>query len=96
MAIYTCVETLLSVTSAVGLTTSEAGGTATFAVNLNSPPISPVTVVITPSDETEAMVTPATLVFDSANWNTTQTVTVTGVDDGEVDGRIDYTVTFCY
>jgi hypothetical protein len=44
------------------------------------------------SDTTEGTVSPASLTFTSADWNVAQTVTVTGVDDYEVDGDIDYTV----
>ena len=40
-----------------------------------------VTVALTSSDTTEATVNPATLTFTEGNWNTAQTVTLTGVDD---------------
>ena len=33
----------------------------------------------------------SSLTFTNANWNTPQTVTVTGVDDLVVDGNIAYT-----
>ena len=35
---------------------------------------------------------PASLTFTAANWNTAQTVTVTGVDDGLDDGDIAYSI----
>ena len=35
---------------------------------------------------------PASLTFTTANWNTAQTVTVTGVDDGLDDGDIAYSI----
>ena len=35
---------------------------------------------------------PASLTFTPANWNTPQTVTVTGVDDAVDDGNIAYTI----
>ena len=35
---------------------------------------------------------PATLTFTAANWNTAQTVTVTGVDDAVDDGDQSYTI----
>ena len=45
-----------------------------------------------PSDTGEATVnTPLT--FTSANWNTAQTVTVTGVDDNLIDGNVNSTIT---
>ena len=40
----------------------------------------------------EGVASPASLTFTPANWNTPQTVTVTGVDDDEEDGDVDYTI----
>ena len=53
--------------------------------------MSSVVVNITSSDTGEATVT--SLTFTSANWNTPQTVTVTGVDDNIIDGTISSTIT---
>ena len=44
------------------------------------------------SDTGEATVT-SSLTFTSANWDTAQTVTVTGVDDSFIDGTVNSTVT---
>lgn len=74
-------------------TTSEAGGTTTFAVVLDSEPQSNVTVPITSTDTTEGTVSSATLTFTNGNWDTPQEVTMTGVDDSTNDGDISYTVT---
>src|SRR5207249_2224311 len=74
-----------------GLTTTEGGGTATFTIALTSQPTENVTIGISPSDMTEGTVAPASLTFTPANWNTAQTVTVTGVDDFAVDGNVAYT-----
>ena len=71
----------ITVTPTSGLTTTEAGGTATFTVALTSKPTADVTIALSSSDATEGTVAPASLTFTSANWNTAQTVTVTGVDD---------------
>ena len=49
-----------------------------------------VTVALTSSDTTEATVNPATLTFTEGNWNTAQTVTLTGVDDNNPDGNRAY------
>ena len=68
------------------LTTTEAGGTATFTVVLNTQPTADVTIALSSSNTTEGTVSPASLVFTTANWNVAQTVTVTGVDDAVVDG----------
>ena len=69
-----------------GLTTTEAGGTATFTVVLTAQPTADVTIALSSSDTTEGTVSPASLTFTGANWNTPQTVTVTGVDDLLADG----------
>ena len=58
----------------------ESGNTDTFTVVLNAEPSSNVVLDITSSDTGEATVT-SSLTFTSANWDTAQTVTVTGVDD---------------
>ena len=74
-----------------GLTTTEAGGTATFTVVLNTQPTADVTIALSSSDPTEGTVSPASLTFTTRNWNTAQTVTVTGVDDDLDDGDVAYT-----
>ncbi|MCP4755929.1 MAG: hypothetical protein GY866_34145 [Proteobacteria bacterium] len=72
--------------------TSEAGGTGTFTVALNSQPAVDVTIPVTSSETSEGTVAPASLVFTAANWNAAQTVTVTGVDDSVADGNRNYTI----
>ena len=67
-----------TVTPTSGLTTTEAGGTATFSVVLTAQPTANVSTALTSSDTTEGTVSPASLTFTTANWNTAQTVTVTG------------------
>jgi hypothetical protein len=51
-----------------------------------------VTIALSSSDTTEGTVGPASLTFTTANWQTPQTVTVTGADDALVDGPITYTI----
>ena len=82
----------VTITPTQGLTTTEAGGTGTFTVKLDSQPIANVTISMSSDDTTEGTVAPATLTFTAANWNTAQTVTVTGVDDSVKDGDIAYTI----
>src|SRR5207245_883128 len=82
----------ISVTPTSGLTTTEGGGTATFTVVLDSSPSANVTIGLSSSDLTEGTVAPASLTFTSANWNTAQTVTVTGVNDFVADGNVAYTI----
>ena len=77
------------------------GNTATFQVKLATQPTAAVTVAVSSQDESEGLVSksgdaaPArttTLRFTTGNWNTNQTVTLTGVDDRAVDGNQDYLV----
>ncbi|MEW5801895.1 MAG: hypothetical protein AB1847_07280 [bacterium] len=78
--------------SAISGNTTEAGGTATFTVVLDSEPTAEVTIPVDSSDETEGTVAIENLIFTAANWNTAQTVTVTGVDDTVDDGNVQYQI----
>ena len=71
---------------------SGTGRTATYNVKLTSKPTHNVTVTPTRSATADATVSGA-LTFTPANWDTTQPVTITGVDDklAEGDERIDIT-----
>ncbi len=82
----------ITVTPGSGLFTTEAGGTATFQVVLDTQPTANVTISMASSDTTEGTVGPATLTFTPANWNVPQTVTVTGVDDFGDDDDAPYTI----
>ena len=82
----------ITVTPTSGLTTTEAGGTATFTVVLNSQPTADVTIGVSSSDPTEGTVSAASVTFTTANWNTPQTITVTGVTDAIDDGNVAYSI----
>ncbi|MBW4492768.1 MAG: cadherin-like domain-containing protein [Oscillatoria princeps RMCB-10] len=82
----------ITVTPTTGLTTTEAGGTSTFTVVLDSAPTADVTIAVSSSDTTEGSASPATLTFTPANFSTAQTVTVTGADDTLTDGSQPYTI----
>ncbi|MEK0189337.1 calcium-binding protein, partial [Microcoleus anatoxicus PTRS2] len=82
----------ITVTPTTGLTTTEAGGKATFTVVLNTQPTADVTIPLTSSNTAEGTVDKSSLTFTPANWNVAQTVTVTGVDDSVVDGNIAYNI----
>ena len=71
---------------------AETGTTDTFTIVLTAQPTSDVVLTITSSDTGEATVN-SPLTFTPANWNTAQTVTVTGVDDNIIDGTITSTIT---
>ena len=82
----------VTVTPTSGLTTTEAGGTATFTVVLTSRPTADVMIGLGTSDTTEGTAAPTPLRFTNLNWNTPQTVTVTGADDILDDGDVAYTI----
>ena len=75
-----------------GLITTEAGGTATFTVQLNSQPSANVTVGLSSSNVAEGTVSTPSLTFTPANWSAPQTVTITGVDDNIADGNQTYNI----
>ena len=89
---YTYVTANITVTPSSGLMTTETGGTATYTISLNTAPIANVSIAISSSDTTEAIVSPAVVVFTSANFNVARTVTVTGVNDFTNDGDVGYTI----
>ena len=84
----------ISVTVSGGSTSvDESGTTDTFDVVLSEQPATSAVVSLSSSDPGEVTVSPATLTFTTENWNSAQTVTVTGVDDGEVDSAQTVTIT---
>jgi hypothetical protein len=84
----------MTVTQTSGTTSvSEAGTTDTFAIVLDAAPASDVVLTVDVNDGSEASVDLPTLTFTSANWNSAQIVTVTGIDDAVVDGAQTVTIT---
>jgi Ca2+-binding RTX toxin-like protein len=83
----------ISVVQSDGTTlVNESGTTDTLAVSLTEKPTSSVVLNVSSSDTGEATVAPTTLTFTPDNWNTAQTVTVTGVDDFVLDGNQSSTI----
>jgi len=82
----------VSVTPSGGLVTTEAGGSDSFTVVLNSAPSASVTIPISSSVTAEASVAPSSLTFTGATWDSPQTVTASGVDDAVIDGNVGYAV----
>ncbi len=86
-------DTLAIVTTAAAVTLTE-NGTATFGVKLGAQPAASVMVAVVSSDLGAATPSPATLTFTTANWNTAQTVTVSGVQDVDLgDEALSLTLT---
>ena len=81
--------------SETSLSVAESGGAATYTVALNTAPVGNATVTPT-SNTAAAIVSPSEpLTFTPANWNTAQTVTVTGGDiigANDITGAISHTV----
>ena len=77
--------------SAISGNTTEAGGTATFTVSLDSQPTANVAIALSSSDSSEGTV-PVSIIKTAANWNANTQVTITGVDDDIVDGDVIYTI----
>ena len=74
------------------LVTDESGKTATMRVKLNLQPTANVVVRLAVSNTAEARLSTTRLTFTPANWNTFQSVTVTGLNDNVVDGDKAYAV----
>ena len=64
---------------------SEDGASDTYLIRLKSVPANIVTVRTTP--DAQVRTSPASVTFDSANWETWQTVTISAVDDARVEGE---------
>jgi CSLREA domain-containing protein len=75
-----------------GLSTTEAGGTATFTVKLSTVPTANVTIGLSSNNPLEGTVSPPSLTFTPANATTAQTVTVTGAADTTADGNQNYSI----
>ncbi|MHC4406506.1 MAG: sialidase family protein, partial [Planctomycetota bacterium] len=82
----------ITVTPTSGLTTTEAGGTATFTVRLDTAPTENVSIDLSSNKPLEGTVSPGTLTFTPTDWNVEKPVTVTGVDDPDPDGNQPYTI----
>lgn len=82
----------LNIFPVAGLETNEAGKTATFTISLNTIPASDVKVNFASSDPGEGSVSPASHTFNSTNWNSNQTITLTGADDNDPDGDQPFTI----
>ncbi|HJP25650.1 MAG TPA: hypothetical protein QGG16_10015, partial [Acidimicrobiales bacterium] len=65
---------------------SESGSSDSFTFALGSEPAGDVVVSVASSDLSEAVVLASALTFTASNWDTPQTVVVTGVNDGLSDG----------
>ncbi|MEO6034288.1 MAG: DNRLRE domain-containing protein [Verrucomicrobiota bacterium] len=82
----------ITVAPTSGLTTTEAGGSATFTIRLNTQPTADVTIGLSSGNTSEGTVSPANLTFTTSDWNQEKVVTVTGVEDFIDDGNVSFTI----
>jgi len=65
---------------------TEAGGTASFVLALDSQPLADVVITVISEDPDEAQPMLGQITFTPANWMTGRVVTLRGVDDSILDG----------
>ncbi len=75
-----------------GLETDENGGSATFSIELDSPPSQPVKIDLESSDSTEGSISPTSVNLSPGNWDSPQIITITGLADFIQDGDMAYTI----
>ena len=78
----------VTVTPATLSVPEDGSSTADYTLVLNTAPTADVTIAVASSDTLAATVSSATLTFSTTDWNTAQTVTVTGVSDTAPGDRI--------
>ncbi len=93
VVVYVMSGTLPGITfSDISGNTKEDGTKATFTVVLKTQPTENVNIDFSSDDLTEGVLSENRLTFSSLNWDTEQTVTITGQDDEIDDGDITYTI----
>jgi len=78
-----------------GLQTVESGtspGLSSFTVKLNTQPAADVVIPFSSDDPAEGNPSATSLTFTNVNFDTPQTIVLTGVDDAVVDGDVGYTI----
>ena len=70
--------------------TTESGETASIGFVLITQPTANVIIGLSLSDTTEGSLSTSQLTFTPDNWNTAQTISINGVDDGLTDGEVTY------
>ena len=75
------------------LTLVEGGSNTSFGIALNDQPSTTVVIDATINPAAEAVVSPSQFTFTPINWNSTQSGTITAIDDTIVDGTIPVNLT---
>ena len=82
----------ITVDPTIGLITSEDGTEAVFTIELDTKPEANVKITFSSNDTSEGTVSPSSVTFTPANWDSPKTIVVTGVDDDIADGDKEYTI----
>ena len=82
--------------TATSIEVDESEKTAPVGIVLNDKPAKNVTIKAVSNDMTEATIAPAEITFTPDNWDKVQTFTVSGVQDNEIDGDQNFSVTFSF
>jgi subtilisin family serine protease len=69
---------------------TEGGAPDSYTVVLAGKPTADVTITVSP--DSQSTITPSSLIFTVNNWNTPQTVSVSAVDDTDVEGNHSSTI----
>jgi hypothetical protein len=77
-----------------GVYTTDSGRQSFITVVLNSQPAVDVVVSVTSAYTGEITLSPSMITFTPVNWNTPQTVTLTGEEDGVADTHVDVEIWF--
>jgi len=72
--------------------TNENGKAVQVAIVLNVAPLEDVSIDFSSEDQSEGTISVTRLTFTSLNWSTSQTISVTGVDDHIIDGNVNYRI----
>ena len=68
--------------------------TKSITLALETKPTADVTLTVASSDTTRVTVSPSSITFHAASWNTPQLITVTGVDNANATGDLPFQITF--
>lgn len=77
---------------ATDLIVTERGTQASFTLRLSHQPSAVVTISISSSAPSEGQAQVSQVQFNSSNWNVPATVTITGVDDTDIDGDVGFQI----
>ena len=73
---------------------SETSSAAEFDLSMTTSPDAPVSIEILSSRENQVIFSPNPVVFNSDNWQVTQTVNISAIDDDLSEGTQDLTIEF--